>query len=219
MQGLHRAFAVRQRLGPRGLGLRELVALSSFRFEARRLRLRARGEQRQLSVGDLRCVRLARGLPGLRRQQLAITQQQCLETLTLVPAPGVLCQARVLAHPVEVGAKGARHLTERAGERKPFGEKHVVQPAQVLRNRFVIDLRADDGNDPFRQFNGLVHLPGAARRLHGFRRQDEDHRVGALNQGGETDLPVLGRGDVVPIQDRIESQHFERRDQFLGERA
>jgi hypothetical protein len=72
-------------------------------------------------------------------------------------------------------------------------------------------------DQPFAEFCGALHLPGAALGPHSGWREDKDDGIGTLDKIAEPHLPVLGGGDVMPVEIRLETGEIEPGHKLFGQ--
>lgn len=153
---------------------------------------------RALQRRDLRRIRFPAGGPRQGVGQVVAAQQKVVGVAACpasgVPAEGRLGQPCVLANPFDVLPQRRRQFGDGLERRLALTEEDVVEPPQPFRDvgfwqREPLDRDELNWDQPLAERGGMVNLPGAALGFHRGRGNDEDHRVGALDQGAEPGLP------------------------------
>src|SRR5262249_8512470 len=98
-----------------------------------------------------------------------------------------------------------------------FIEKDVVTFPQLQWRLRVSQRLGDNGNDALVELFRLLHLPCTDFGTRRAWREHENHRVGLADQVAKASFPVLANGDVVTVDETLETASIECFIELVGE--
>ena len=205
---------------------------SGFRFTQRLFAIRLRGSHgcELLALGAYPRVRLlfaradevelegrgvGRGFGPARRPRFGLPdivaeQQPVRRPPGLVPLERALEIAGMLPKPVEIGMERPDQLLEAGAEarsrhRRLVIEEDIVQGLKPRRRPRVAKRKADDRKNTLAEPRRFLALPIADGRNGRCRRKHENDRIGLGDQVAKAGLPVLAAGNVLAVDEAVES--------------
>lgn len=142
--------------------------------------------------------------PMLSTLKISSSEQQRLFEIVTLPINGTGKELGVVLGMTDVHVKGLDEQLHGGIEIISVrAEEDPVEGGQFLANLSVVDVTADDGNNSLTVLDSMVNFPVADLRLDGIGRENKEETIRRFNTLVNLIQPVVGRGDILPIDPNL----------------